>query len=119
MGIIDGVTTNPSLMAKEGISGKRKVKQHYKDIAALVIGDVSAEVLATDYKGMVKEGMAYADLAENIIVKVPMIKEGLKAMNYFAKKRNKNQLYFSFLSRSGFVGCKCRGRLCFTIYWQN
>ena len=84
MGIIDGVTTNPSLMAKEGIKGKRKVLNHYKAIAELVEGrDVSAEVLATDFEGMIKEGEKYAALAENIVVKVPMIKEGLKAINYF------------------------------------
>lgn len=84
MGIIDGVTTNPSLMAKEGIKGKRKVAAHYKSIAEIVEGkDVSAEVIATDFEGMKKEGDAFAAIAENIVVKVPMIKEGLKALNYF------------------------------------
>lgn len=84
MGIIDGVTTNPSLMAKEGIKGKRKVAAHYKAIAEIVEGkDVSAEVIATDFEGMKKEGDAFAAIAENIVVKVPMIKEGLKALNYF------------------------------------
>lgn len=82
-GIIDGVTTNPSLMAKEGINGEQNVLDHYKAIAALVKGDVSAEVIATDFEGMINEGQKYAGLAENIIVKVPMIKEGIKALNWF------------------------------------
>jgi len=84
LGIIDGATTNPSLMAKEGIKGKAEVYQRYKDIASLVEGDVSAEVLATDFEGMKNEGLGYAEIADNIIIKVPMIKEGLKAINYFA-----------------------------------
>jgi len=82
-GIIDGVTTNPSLMAKEGISGEDNILNHYKAIAALVDGDVSAEVIATDFEGMIAEGQKFAGLAENIIVKVPMIKEGIKALNWF------------------------------------
>jgi len=86
MGIIDGVTTNPSLMAKEGISGAENVNNHYKAIAKLVDGrDVSAEVIATDFEGMKKEGETFAGLADNIVVKVPMIKEGLKAISYFKK----------------------------------
>jgi len=87
MGIIDGVTTNPSLMAKEGIKGSKNVMDHYKKIATIVDGrDVSAEVIATDFKGMVKEGEAFAAIAENIVVKVPLIKEGLKALNHFRSK---------------------------------
>ena len=88
MGILDGVTTNPSLMAKEGISGDEKVKQHYIDICNIVDGDVSAEVISTDFDGMVKEGEALAALHEQIVVKVPMIKEGVKAIKYFTSKRN-------------------------------
>lgn len=86
MGILDGVTTNPSLMAKEGIKGEEKVKQHYIDICNIVDGDVSAEVIATDYEGIIKEGEALAALHEQIVVKVPMIKEGVKAIKYFASK---------------------------------
>jgi len=84
MGVIDGVTTNPSLMAKEGIKGAKNVNNHYKTIANLVGDrDVSAEVIATDFEGMKSEGEMFAGLADNIVVKVPMIKEGLKAINYF------------------------------------
>lgn len=86
MGILDGVTTNPSLMAKEGIKGDEKVKQHYIDICEIVDGDVSAEVIATDFDGIVKEGEALAALHEQIVVKVPMIKEGVKAIKYFSSK---------------------------------
>jgi len=83
LGILDGVTTNPSLMAKEGITGDNNILKHYKKICDLVEGDVSAEVIATDYKGMIKEGEKLADLASNIVVKVPMIKDGVKALSYF------------------------------------
>ena len=86
MGILDGVTTNPSLMAKEGISGEENVKQHYIDICNIVDGDVSAEVIATDYDGIIKEGEALAALHEQIVVKVPMIKDGVKAIRYFSSK---------------------------------
>ncbi len=84
LGILDGVTTNPSLMAKEGISGEENFLQRYVDIAQLVDGDVSAEVIATDFEGMVQEGKQLASLAPNIVVKVPMIKEGVKALSYFS-----------------------------------
>ena len=84
LGILDGVTTNPSLMAKEGISGQENVLNHYKTICDLVDGDVSAEVIATDFDGIVKEGTNLSKLAPNIVVKVPMIKEGIKALRYFA-----------------------------------
>ena len=84
LGILDGVTTNPSLMAKEGIKGTDAIMKHYIDICNIVDGPVSAEVIATDYEGMVKEGMALAELHENIVVKVPMIKEGVKAIKYFS-----------------------------------
>lgn len=85
LGILDGVTTNPSLMAKEGISGDKNIIAHYKKIAKLVEGDVSAEVISTDFKGMIEEGKKLADLADNIVVKVPMIKEGIKAISYFSE----------------------------------
>ncbi len=86
LGILDGVTTNPSLMAKEGIVGEAAVMQHYKDICAIVDGDVSAEVISTDYEGMIAEGLKLAALHENIVVKVPMIKDGIKAISYFTGK---------------------------------
>lgn len=84
LGILDGVTTNPSLMAKEGIKGTDAVMKHYIDICNIVDGPVSAEVLSTDYEGIVKEGMALAELHKNIVVKVPMIKDGIKAIKYFS-----------------------------------
>ncbi|MEK9560482.1 MAG: transaldolase family protein, partial [Flavobacteriaceae bacterium] len=86
LGIIDGVTTNPSLMAKEGISGESAILDHYKAICEIVDGDVSAEVISTDFEGMVREGEILADLHPQIVVKVPMIKEGLKAITYFSQK---------------------------------
>ena len=87
LGILDGVTTNPSLMAKEGISGTDRVMKHYVDICEIVgDGDVSAEVIATDFEGMVKEGEDLAALHENIVVKVPMTKDGIKAIRYFTDK---------------------------------
>ena len=84
LGILDGVTTNPSLMAKEGITGEANIKQHYIDICEIVDGDVSAEVISTDFDGIVKEGEALAKLHKQIVVKVPMIKEGVKAIKYFS-----------------------------------
>jgi transaldolase len=87
LGVLDGVTTNPSLMAKEGISGIDRVMKHYVDICEIVgDGDVSAEVIATDFDGMVKEGEELAALHENIVVKVPMTKDGVKAIRYFTDK---------------------------------
>jgi transaldolase, putative, TalC family len=82
-GILDGVTTNPSLMAKEGIKGTEAILQHYKDICSIVDGPVSAEVLSTDFKSMVEEGQKLAALHDNIVVKIPMIKDGVKAIKWF------------------------------------
>lgn len=84
LGILDGVTTNPSLMAKEGIRGTEAIEHHYKTICELVDGDVSAEVLSTDFEGMVAEGKRLASLHSNIVVKVPMIKDGIKAIKWFS-----------------------------------
>ncbi|QTY26893.1 fructose-6-phosphate aldolase [Flavobacterium sp. CS20] len=84
LGILDGVTTNPSLMAKEGITREANIKQHYIDICEIVDGDVSAEVIATDFDGIVKEGEALAQLHDQIVVKMPMIKDGIKAIKYFS-----------------------------------
>lgn len=86
LGILDGVTTNPSLMAKEGISGQENIMNHYKAICEIVDGDVSAEVISTDFEGIVKEGTALAALAPNIVVKVPMIREGVKAISHFYRE---------------------------------
>lgn len=86
LGVLDGVTTNPSLMAKEGIKGEKNILKHYVDICKIVDGDVSAEVIATDYAGIIKEGERLAKLHKQIVVKVPMIKEGIKAIKYFTKK---------------------------------
>lgn len=86
LGILDGVTTNPSLMAKEGISGTANVREHYRRICELVEGDVSAEVISTDFDGIVKEGLTLAEIAPNIVVKVPMIKDGIKALRFFSNK---------------------------------
>jgi len=86
LGVLDGVTTNPSLMAKEGISGVENQRKHYLEICKIVDGDVSAEVIATDYAGMVREGEELAALHPNIVVKVPCIEDGIKAIKYFSKK---------------------------------
>lgn len=86
MGILDGVTTNPSLMAKEGISGDKAVKAHYKAICDIVDGDVSAEVISTDFEGMVREGEELVKISDQIVVKIPMIKDGVKALRYFYEK---------------------------------
>ncbi|MDG2454889.1 MAG: fructose-6-phosphate aldolase [Bacteroidia bacterium] len=83
LGILDGVTTNPSLMAKEGITGEANVLAHYEAICELVEGDISAEVIATDFDGMIKEGKILADIHENIVVKVPMTVDGIKAIRWF------------------------------------
>jgi len=83
LGVLDGVTTNPSLMAKEGITGEENVKAHYKAICDIVDDKVSAEVIATDFDGMVKEGTELAKIDDKIVVKIPMIKEGVKALKYF------------------------------------
>ena len=83
LGILDGVTTNPSLMAKEGIKGTEAIMNHYKTICEMVDGDISAEVLSTDFAGIVEEGKKLAAIHKNIVVKVPMIKEGIKAIKWF------------------------------------
>jgi transaldolase len=83
LGVLDGVTTNPSLMAKEGIAGKEKVLAHYKAICNIVDANVSAEVISTDFEGIIKEGKELAKIDDKIVVKVPMIKEGVKAIKYF------------------------------------
>ena len=86
LGVLDGVTTNPSLMAKEGIRGVENQRKHYLEICEIVGGDVSAEVIATDLEGMIKEGEELAALHPNIVVKVPCIEAGIKAIKYFTRK---------------------------------
>lgn len=86
LGVLDGVTTNPSLMAKEGITGKDNIMAHYKAICDIVEDKVSAEVIATDYEGMVREGEELAEIDEKIVVKIPMIKDGVKALKYFSER---------------------------------
>jgi transaldolase len=85
LGILDGVTTNPSLMAKEGIQGNEAIMQHYKTICEMVDGDISAEVISTDFDGIIEEGKKLVALHKNIVVKVPMIKEGIKAIRWFTE----------------------------------
>ena len=106
LGILDGVTTNPSLMAKEGIGGTDNVMKHYVDICNIVDGPVSAEVISTDYEGMVKEGLALADLHENIVVKVPMITEGVKAIKYFSEKGIKTNCTLIFSAGQALLAAK-------------
>jgi transaldolase len=107
LGILDGVTTNPSLMAKEGISGKDNVMKHYKAICEIVgDGDVSAEVIATDFAGMVAEGEELAELHPNIVVKVPMIKEGVKALKYFSDKGIRTNCTLVFSAGQALIAAK-------------
>jgi len=106
LGVLDGVTTNPSLMAKEGISGDAAVKQHYLDICNIVDGPVSAEVISTDFDGMVKEGLALAKLHKNIVVKVPMIVEGIKAIKYFTDKGIKTNCTLVFSAGQALLAAK-------------
>lgn len=86
LGVLDGVTTNPSLMAKEGITGRNNILKHYVDICTIVEGDVSAEVISTEFDSIIKEGEELAELHEQIVVKVPMIRDGVKALKYFSDK---------------------------------
>jgi len=106
MGILDGVTTNPSLMAKEGITGKNNILKHYVDICNVVDGDVSAEVIATDFEGMVREGEELADLHDQIVIKLPMIKEGIKACKYFADRGVKTNVTLVFSPGQALVAAK-------------
>ena len=106
LGVLDGVTTNPSLMAKEGISGDANVKAHYKAICAIVDGDVSAEVISTDYEGMIKEGEELAALDEKIVVKIPMIKDGVKALKYFSDKGIKTNCTLIFSEGQALMAAK-------------
>ena len=106
LGILDGVTTNPSLMAKEGITGADNILKHYVDICNAVDGDVSAEVIATDYDGMIREGERLAELHPQIVVKVPMIREGIKAIKYFADNGIKTNCTLVFSAGQALVAAK-------------
>lgn len=106
LGILDGVTTNPSLMAKEGITGEENIKNHYKAICEIVDGDVSAEVIATDFEGMVKEGEELAALHPQIVVKLPMIGDGVKACKYFADKGIKTNVTLVFSAGQALLAAK-------------
>ena len=96
LGVLDGVTTNPSLMAKEGITGSENILNHYREICSIVDGDVSAEVISTDFDGMIKEGEMLSDLNPQIVVKLPMIKAGVKACKYFSDKGVKTNVTLVF-----------------------
>ena len=106
LGILDGVTTNPSLMAKEGIKGKKNIIKHYKDICNIVSGDVSAEVISVDYKGIIKEGETLAKLHKQIVIKVPMIEEGIKAIRYFSDKGLKTNCTLVFSAGQALLAAK-------------
>ena len=106
LGILDGVTTNPSLMAKEGITGAANIINHYKAICEIVEGDVSAEVISTDFAGMVKEGEALAALNPQIVVKLPMIKDGIKACKYFSDKGIKTNVTLVFSAGQALLAAK-------------
>jgi len=106
LGILDGVTTNPSLMAKEGIKGEDAVVEHYKAICGIVDGDISAEVLSTDFKTIVEEGKKLAAIHPNIIVKVPMIKEGVKAIKWFTDNGIKTNCTLVFSAGQAILAAK-------------
>lgn len=106
LGVLDGVTTNPSLMAKEGITGKNNILKHYVDICKIVEGDVSAEVIATDYEGMIREGEELAELDEQIVVKIPMTKDGIKACKYFYDKGIKTNVTLVFSAGQALLAAK-------------
>lgn len=106
MGILDGVTTNPSLMAKLGIQGKEAIMNHYKAICDIVSGEVSAEVLSTDYAGMIAEGDELAKIAKNIVVKIPMTGDGLKAIKYFKEKGIKTNCTLVFSAGQALLAAK-------------
>lgn len=106
LGILDGVTTNPSLMAKEGIKGNDAIMKHYKDICEMVDGDVSAEVFSTDFDGIVAEGKKLAAIHPNIVVKVPMIKEGVKAIKWFTQNKIRTNCTLIFSAGQAILAAK-------------
>ena len=106
LGILDGVTTNPSLMAKEGIKGNEAVMQHYKTICEMVDGDISAEVISTDFEGMIEEGKNLVKIHKNIVVKVPMIKDGIKAIKWFTQNGIKTNCTLVFSAGQAILAAK-------------
>ena len=106
LGVLDGVTTNPSLMAKEGITGEKNIIQHYFDICEIVDGDVSAEVISVDFNGMVKEGKILAALHPQIVVKIPMIEDGVKALKYFSDEGIKTNCTLIFSAGQALLAAK-------------
>ena len=106
LGVLDGVTTNPSLMAKEGITGEKNIIQHYFDICEIVDGDVSAEVISLDFNGMVKEGEILAALHPQIVVKIPMIEDGVKALKYFSDEGIKTNCTLIFSAGQALLAAK-------------
>jgi len=106
LGVLDGVTTNPSLIAKEGITGADKILKHYVDICEAVEGDVSAEVIAVDFEGMIKEGEQLAALHPQIVVKIPMIKDGIKALKYFSDRNIKTNCTLIFSAGQALLAAK-------------
>ncbi|MCU0368206.1 MAG: fructose-6-phosphate aldolase [Cyclobacteriaceae bacterium] len=106
LGVLDGVTTNPSLMAKEGIAGAEKVLAHYKAICDIVDNNVSAEVIATDFDGIIKEGRALAKIDDKIVVKVPMIKDGVKAIKKFTSEGIRTNCTLVFSSGQAILAAK-------------
>jgi transaldolase len=106
LGVLDGVTTNPSLMAKEGITGKNNILKHYVDICNITAGDVSAEVIATDYDGMIREGEELADLHEQIVVKLPMTKDGVMACKSFSERGIKTNMTLVFSAGQALLAAK-------------
>jgi transaldolase len=106
LGVLDGVTTNPSLMAKEGITGEKNIIQHYFDICEIVDGDVSAEVISLDFNGMVKEGKILAALHPQIVVKIPMIEDGVKALKYFYDEGIKTNCTLIFSAGQALLAAK-------------
>ncbi len=106
LGVLDGVTTNPSLMAKEGITGEKNIIQHYIDICKIVDGDVSAEVISVDFEGMVKEGNNLAALHPQIVVKIPMIEDGIKALKYFSDHDIKTNCTLVFSAGQALLAAK-------------
>lgn len=106
LGVLDGVTTNPSLMAKEGITGEANIKAHYKAICAIVEDKVSAEVIATDYEGMIREGKELAKLDDKIVVKIPMIRDGIKAIRYFHSEGIRTNCTLIFSSGQALLAAK-------------
>ncbi len=106
LGILDGVTTNPSLMAKEGIKGKQAILNHYKTICEIVDGDISAEVLSTDFDGMIAEGKELASIHPNIVVKIPMIKDGIKAIKWFTEHHIRTNCTLVFSAGQAILAAK-------------